>query len=338
MALQTLQSEWVPKIETALEQTLEAQEFEGSKGVRDMLRYHLGWPSDTAPAGARGKRLRPLITLLVTGAFNRDPADVLPGAVSIELLHNFTLIHDDIEDHSPLRHGRPTIWKKWGIAQAINTGDALFTIAELSMLNLLDTLSPKDVLKAARELNRTCLKLIRGQYLDLSFESAESIETTTYLDMIGGKTAALISFASGLGALVAGQSESIQNRVSEYGRDLGLAFQIIDDDLGIWGDPTVTGKSAASDILARKKSLPVLYGLSSSAEFQQYWGQETLTTEDVSVMAELLVEIGAQENVREDSTHFTQKAYQALEQVFPNPNDHAQALFELTELLLTRRA
>ncbi|MDY6872560.1 MAG: polyprenyl synthetase family protein [Chloroflexota bacterium] len=338
MPLKELKTEWTPKIEAALDNTIEAQDFESSEGVREMLRYHMGWASESSPSGAKGKRIRPLITLFMTGAFGQDPSDALPGAVSIELLHNFTLIHDDIEDHSPQRHGRPTIWKKWGVAQAINTGDALFSIAELSMLNLVDTLSPRATLDAARELNRTCLKLIRGQYLDLSFESAESVETATYLNMIAGKTAALIGFACQLGAMVAGQSDLMQSQAADYGRNLGLAFQIIDDDLGIWGDPAITGKSTASDILARKKSLPVLYGLASSVKFRQHWQKETLTTEDVSEMSELLVEIGAQARVRQASARFTKKANQALEQIFPQPNHYAQALFELTKVLLTRRA
>jgi geranylgeranyl diphosphate synthase type I len=339
MALQTLQSEWTPKIEAALERALETHDFEISQGVSDMLRYHMGWSSNTAPAGDKGKRLRPLITLLVTGAFGKDPVDAMPGAVSIEFLHNFTLIHDDIEDRSPLRHGRPTIWQKWGIAQAINAGDALFSIAELSMLDLFSsTSSPLMALEAARELNQVCLRLICGQYLDLCFETAENIETSTYLEMIAGKTAALIGFAAGLGAMIAGQPKAVQDQVIGYSQNLGLAFQIIDDDLGIWGDPKITGKSAASDILARKKSLPVLYGLAASEAFRNYWQQDTLTPQEIAEMAELLVNCGAQDYVRAESARYTQQAYRILETVFPNPNEYAQALFELTELLLTRRA
>ncbi|MCB2202506.1 polyprenyl synthetase family protein [bacterium] len=337
MPLKELQSNWTPKIEAALKNTIEAQHFDIGDGVREMLRYHMGWTPDGSSGGARGKRLRPLITLLVTGAFGHDPMDAMPGAVSIELLHNFTLIHDDIEDSSPLRHGRPTIWKQWGIPQAINTGDALFTIAELSMLNLAKELSIELTYKAVQELNRTCLKLIRGQYLDLSFESADSVDTANYLTMIEGKTAALIGFACSLGALIAERPTSTQNNIAEYGKNLGLAFQIIDDDLGIWGDPAITGKSAASDILARKKSLPVLFGLSSSAAFRQYWQLDTLTSQDISEMAELLVKIGAQEYVRNESARFTQKAYQALEQLFPDPNKYTRTLFELTEMLLSRQ-
>lgn len=136
-----------------------------------MLRYHLGWEDDSSAKASKGKRLRPLIILLTTGAFGDYPSKAMPAAVAVELLHNFTLIHDDIEDQSPMRHGRPTLWHKYGTAQAINAGDALFSIAQLSMLDLAKTCNQYVVWDAARGFNAMCLHLTQGQYLDISFET-----------------------------------------------------------------------------------------------------------------------------------------------------------------------
>jgi geranylgeranyl diphosphate synthase, type I len=338
MTLQQLQEVWGPQIETSLETFIGALDFGNSEGLRSMLRYHMGWIEDESNPLIRGKRIRPLITLLSTGAFGQDINKAMPGAVAVELLHNFTLIHDDIEDQSPLRHGQPTLWKKWGIAQAINAGDALFSVAQLSMQALENSSSQFVVLEALREFNNVCLKLTQGQYLDISFESTSKVTTETYLDMITGKTAALIAFAAGLGALIAGQPAPIHAQLSEFGECLGLAFQIQDDYLGIWGDPAVTGKSAASDLLSHKKTLPVLYGLSASTKFQEIWHQETITDSMMDQMANLLEDCGAKEFVNSESSRYNELAYKLLGIVFPKPNDFSEALYELAEILTNRQA
>ncbi len=337
MTLEHLQEEWVPQIETSLEKFLDAFDFGDSEGLRSMLRYHLGWIEGENGPGFRGKRLRPLITLFCTGAFGQEVSKAMPGAVAVELLHNFTLVHDDIEDQSPLRHGRPTLWKKWGIAQAINAGDALFSIAQLSMLALANSSSQYVVLDALREFNRVCLQLTRGQYLDISFESASKVTTGTYLNMVTGKTAALLAFSAGLGALIAGQPAPVYAQLAEFGECLGLAFQIQDDILGIWGDPEITGKSAASDITSHKKTLPVLYGLSASTAFQELWERETITDLMVDQMAELLEDCGAKEFTLGESKRYTDLAFQLLELVFQKPNEFSEALYEITGHLTNRQ-
>lgn len=338
MTLRHLQEEWLPQIETSLENFIAAFEFGDSEGMRYMLRYHMGWVEEESSSAAHGKRLRPLLTLLTTGAFGQEINKAIPGAVAVELLHNFTLIHDDIEDHSPLRHGRPTLWKKWGFAQAINAGDALFSISQLSMLALANTSSQYVVLDALREFNRVCLQLTRGQYLDISFESNSNVTTGAYLNMITGKTAALLAFSTSLGALIAGQPAPVYAQLAEFGECLGLAFQIQDDTLGIWGDPEITGKSAASDILSHKKTLPILYGLSASTEFQKLWEQEAITDSMVCQMADLLESCGAKEFVVRESRRYTDLAFQLLKTTFPQPNEYSKALYEIANLLTSRQA
>lgn len=338
MTLKALQASLTPEIESALIDCLNTTDFGASPELGQMLRYHMGWDGKDPGSAAKGKRLRPLITLLATGAYGDYPTKSMPAAVAVELLHNFTLIHDDIEDQSPLRHGRPTLWERFGAAQAINAGDALFSIAQLSMLSLAETCDQYLVLDAMREFNRTCLHLTRGQYLDIAFETEPEIAVSAYMEMIEGKTGALIAFAASLGALVAGETLTEYRKMAEFGKTLGLAFQIQDDILGIWGDPEITGKSAASDILTRKKTLPNLLGLAECPEFRELWQQDNLSEEQITEMAALLERCGVRAQVEQQSEELTRQAYRLLDSALPEKNDYGQALYEITGLLLNRQA
>jgi geranylgeranyl diphosphate synthase type I len=233
-----------------------------------MMRYHLGWADETfrEQIFPSGKRLRPMLCLLACAELGGDPAQALPAAVAIELLHNFSLIHDDIEDGDETRRGRTTVWKQWGFPQAINAGDGMFALAFAAMQRLARRgVSSTTTLAALDVFTRTCVALTEGQHLDLGFEQRDSgrepVRVEEYLRMIQGKTAALVGCSTAVGALVAGTSAEQSARMQRFGERIGLAFQIQDDVLGIWGDPNVTGKPAGNDILRRKKSLPLLYAL-----------------------------------------------------------------------------
>ncbi len=241
----------------------------------DMLRYHMGWatPEGVPIHGARGKRLRPLLCLLACEAVGGAWRRALPAAAALELTHNFSLIHDDIEDDSPTRHGRPTLWTLWGLAQGINAGDALWTLARLAVYRLsAQGYASETVLAVARRLDETCLALCHGQHLDISFEGRLDVSASAYGQMIAGKTAALLSTATAVGALLGGAAPAVVEAMGRFGHALGLAFQMTDDLLGIWGDPAVTGKSAASDLLARKMTLPVIHALA----WEQSRGEDEL--------------------------------------------------------------
>ena len=230
----------------------------------DMMRYHLGWAdADGAPLeGVRGKRLRPLLCLLACEAVGGIWERAIPAAAAIELVHNFSLIHDDIEDNSALRHNRSTVWKLWGLAQGINTGDAMWTLARLALYRLRDYgYRERSILRVAQQFDETCLALCHGQHLDISFEGRLDVTQQAYGEMIAGKTAALVAASTRIGALLGDADAATARALGRFGRHLGLAFQLTDDLLGIWGDPAVTGKSAASDLATRKMTLPVIHAL-----------------------------------------------------------------------------
>ena len=266
-----------------------------------MMQYHMGWlDPDLKPSDApRGKRLRPLMCLLACEATGGTWHQALPAACAIELIHNFTLLHDDIEDRSAMRRHRATVWSLWGIAQGINTGDAMWAAARLELSRLAEQGHAAEVvLRVARLLDETCLELCRGQYLDIAFEKAATVAVPQYERMIAGKTAALLAASLASGAILGGASEPAIAAYRAFGHELGFTFQITDDILGIWGDPTSTGKSAASDILTKKKTLPILYALQWEREhglsdLAHTYTQVTLSPSDVPAVLSLLERAGA---------------------------------------------
>lgn len=232
------------------------------------MRYHLGWEDAAgAPADApAGKMLRPAFCLLACEATGGDIARAMPAAIAIELLHNFTLIHDDIEDRSYERHGRPTLWRVAGIEQAINAGDGMFVMARREMLGLRAAGVPDArVLDAIRILDDACVLLCEGQYADIGFEARDSVTRDEYDEMIGGKTAALLGASAAIGALAAGADDGVVSAFGTAGLLLGLAFQVQDDVLGVWGESAVTGKPVADDIRSKKKSFPIVYAFEALA-------------------------------------------------------------------------
>jgi geranylgeranyl diphosphate synthase type I len=243
------------------------------------------------------------------------------------------LIHDDIEDSDPVRRGRPTLWKQWGTAQAINAGDALYTMAHMALNGLADCNIPAERILAARQrFDRACLALTQGQHLDLGFESRSSVTEAEYLGMVYGKTAALIEAACGLGALISG-SDLFQH-YADFGRELGLAFQIQDDVLGIWGDSAATGKPAGNDLRHHKKSLPVAYGLDRSEELRRLYAQSEV---DVAAVMIELDRAGAREYAERLAAKHHQRALSALEAT-RRDNAATEALKEFADRLMNRTA
>lgn len=310
-----------------------------------MLRYHMGWVDPhMQPASVNsGKRIRPVTCLLACEAVGGAVDDALPAAAAVELLHNFSLIHDDVEDDSPTRRHRPTVWALWGVPQAINAGDAMFTLARLALHGLAGRpVSPAAAMDACTVFDYACLRLTEGQYLDMSFEGRLDVTVEEYLLMIGGKTAALLSASLELGALIGGANRATRGHLAEFGRSLGLAFQMEDDILGIWGDEKVTGKSAASDILTRKKSLPVVYALENPLVGEALRSRYARSIEppDVPAVLELLARAGAQEYTAQAAHAAHQAALDALTAsgVLADGNEAGRALLQMAEMLLGRKS
>lgn len=254
--LQAIQSRWGRQVDAELERWLGVAS--DLRHFADMMRYQLefiderGGPLTTSTS----KRFRPLLCLLACQGAGADPTDALTVAAAIELLHNFSLIHDDIQDRDETRRHRPTVWKLWGEAQGINVGDGMFALASRASVDASD--DPVIGLDVARRFQCTTLLLTEGQYLDMSFEHRTDVNTQEYLDMIARKTGALIEFSLWSGARVAGAVDGALEAFGRFGLELGKAFQIYDDIQGVWGDTTTTGKEAAKDLSNRKKTLPVL--------------------------------------------------------------------------------
>ncbi len=286
-----------------------------------MMRYHMGWlDSDFQPHEAPGgKRLRPTLCLLTCEAVGGQWQAALPAAAAIELIHNFSLIHDDIEDHSDTRRHRTTIWRLWGIAHGVNTGDVMWTISRLALHRLVNGGYGTDrILRVIEMLDDACLQMCKGQYLDIDFEVADAVPLSAYKRMIEGKTAALLSASLAVGAVLGKAAEDIMISYRAFGRELGMTFQIIDDLLGIWGDPRVTGKSAASDILERKKTLPVLYALQweeehGCDELTQLYTGEQLSREDIPTVLELLERADTKTYTQEQAQKHHRQALKHLE-------------------------
>lgn len=225
--------------------------------------YHFGWENGKTGRRSSGKLLRPLLCIFSCEANGGDISYALPAACSIELIHNFSLIHDDIEDNSSERHHWPTLWKVFNIPPAINAGDAMFSLAYYELINQssVKKVSDEYIVGTLKVLSKACLDLCEGQNLDLMFAEKEEIEIEEYLHMIRCKTAALFSASAQIGALLGGASENQTACFKHFGEKLGLAFQVYDDILGIWGDSKKTGKPISDDILGRKKTLPIVFSL-----------------------------------------------------------------------------
>jgi geranylgeranyl diphosphate synthase type I len=287
------------------------------------MRYHLGWEDEMGrptPAGG-GKMLRPALCLLCCEAMHGDWRRALPAAAALEFLHNFSLIHDDIEDDSPYRHGRETVWRLWGQAQAINVGDGMFALAHLALLRLADGgVSPDQVMRAAAMLNEASLRLCEGQHLDLTFEKRAEVGSGEYLSMVEGKSASLMAASTGIGAVVGNASSEVVESLREFGRLVGFAFQIRDDILGIWGDAAETGKPAGDDVRARKKSFPIVFALEHAVgadhqTLRSIYGADTMSSEGVLKVCAILERSGALAESERVADDYARRALAQLREV-----------------------
>ena len=325
----------LPKIQDQMERIVSLAKQNNNDSLHQMLSYHLGWTNSQKGASSQGKRIRPLILLLSTETSGGNWQDAVAAAAAVELIHNFSLIHDDIEDESEVRRGRKTVWKLHGLPIAINAGDALYSLSFLCMGELVKRNSFEISYQAFNLLSEACLAITKGQHLDISFEKLGQVSVPEYMEMIEGKTASLLAMSSKLGALIAGSDPNTQELYFDIGKNLGLAFQVYDDILGIWGKPEETGKSTATDLITRKKSLPILYGLSNNGIFRQMWEAE-ISEKNVTLLADQLRQEGAYDYAQQKAEEFTSAAINAFELARPS-GPAAEAFQELIHNLTQRK-
>ena len=290
--------------------------------IRDILdefysqiQYHHGWRTpDMQPIPWHpGKLLRPTLLLLAcelaAGQSGRAPDEAvrqaIPAALAVEMVHNFSLIHDDIEDGDEERHHQPTLWKLWGVPLAINTGDGLFALARLQLSHLRERgVAAETVLQLSAQLDATCVELCEGQHLDMRFEGRRDVTVAMYLDMIGRKTAALMDCAASIGSLIgAPQDAGLSARLGSFGRALGMGFQLRDDMLGIWSAAAL-GKTEAGDLRQKKMSLPVIAALENATPEDQraltaiYDHPGPASESQIATLLAILEHTGARERTR----------------------------------------
>jgi len=247
-----------------------------------------------------------------------NTSQTIPAAAAIEFIHNFSLIHDDIEDASYERHHQPTAWRLWGQSQAINAGDVMFTLAYLALVRLKETgVAGEKIVTCAEVLSRACLELCEGQYLDIEYEDRLDITVDDYIDMAARKTAALFAASTSLGAYLGSEDSELVDLFRLFGRDLGTVFQIHDDILGIWGARETVGKSA-DDIPQRKKTLPVAYGLQGSKgeageRLRELYSKESIGGEDVKEVTRILDNLDARQYAENMARQYYHKALAHLD-------------------------
>jgi geranylgeranyl diphosphate synthase, type I len=337
-------------IETEMAGVLDGRQGH-ARSLYEMLAYHLGLDGDAA---ARGKRMRPLLGALAYQSLTGDYRPALPGAAAVELGHNFSLVHDDIEDADTERRHRPTLWAIWGVPLAINAGDALFALSRLALYRLLDDgFSEQRVLRLMRVYDETCLALCEGQYLDISFERRDEVSVDAYLEMIGKKTAALLGAAVQAGAILATDDDAVVEAYRRFGYDLGMAFQMADDVKGSFWSSAESGKPEAGDIRKRKKTMPVVWALEHAdaadrarlADLYRHpepiadgrrpvpVPESPMTDEAVAEVLDILERSGARQHALEQAAAYRDSALRNLE-LLPCPLEHKRDLAALVRSVI----
>jgi geranylgeranyl diphosphate synthase, type I len=316
-----------PAIEEEIKSLIQVKEFasiyKNNNTIYEMMSYHMGW-SDANGRSVKsngGKYLRATLTLLACESTGSDYKKALPAAAAIELIHNFSLVHDDIQDNDEVRRHKPTVWKIWGKPQAINVGNAMKILANLVVYNLFDKkIPPGNLVELLKILDQSSLKMIEGQFMDIDFETRFDITVEDYINMVERKTAALIECSLQIGAVL-NLSIPEMKYFKSFGKNLGLAFQIKDDVLGIWGNDEKTGKPCGNDIMKKKKTYPVVYIISQMKNFVKrnkllkIYTKKTITDSDMEKILMMLDEYKAREISNEKADMYYKMALDDLKKL-----------------------
>jgi len=306
--------------------------------MRAISGYHFGWWDEhgRATGGDSGKAIRPALTLLAAEAVGGSPDAAMPAAVAVELVHNFSLLHDDVMDGDTTRRHRPTAWSVYGVGPAILAGDSMLALA----VDVLAGSGNPEAQASIRLVSATVQHLLHGQADDLAFEEREDVELAECVRMAEGKTGSLLGCATAVGALFGGGTPDQVEHLRQFGERLGLAFQFADDLLGIWGDPAITGKPVFSDLRNRKKSLPVVAALNSGTAIGReldglYHGEGDLSAADLARAADLIDLAGGRSWSQRQADELLEQAREHLGAA--EPTERAAAELDAVAQLATPR-
>lgn len=284
-----------------------------------------------------GKRLRPALVLMACEMFDEDFEKALPPALGIEVFHNFTLIHDDIMDRAPLRRGKETVYKKWNTNIAILSGDVMFVKA----YELLSQVPDKYLRPVIEVFNKTAVEVCEGQQLDMNFEERDNVSIDEYLHMIELKTSVLLAAGLKVGAIIGGASESQSQHLYEFGKNLGIAFQLQDDLLDTYADPEKFGKQVGGDIVANKKTFLILKAMEVAEKKENKQLRQLMNhpgidkNEKVNQVREIFDRLNISKYTKSMLGRFHKEAFHHLEQL-DIKQEKKQPLYDLADMLMTR--
>jgi len=284
-----------------------------------------------------GKRLRPVLTLMSADFFGGNYTKALDASLAVEMFHNFSLVHDDIMDNAPLRRGHQTVHEKWDVNTGILSGDAMLILA----YQLFETYEPKVFMQLAVLFSKTALEVCEGQQYDVDFETRNDVTISQYIKMIEYKTAVLIGASLQMGAIIAEASESCQEKIYAFGKNLGIAFQLQDDYLDAFGNPLTFGKQVGGDIIANKKTFLYLTALQKStpAEAQELSSLFATMPKDpsdkITAVKEIFVSSGAAKATEDEIVRYTNTSISLLQDIKIS-QQHKDTLKSFADFLMNR--
>ena len=327
----------------AVERELRSIVPDDGSPLYNALRYHMGWCDQSGKAvnGTAGKRFRPVLCLMACASVGGEPDSAMPAAVALELVHNFSLIHDDIQDRDTERHHMPTVWAVWGESQALSAGNAMYTLASGALLKLAEqAVSPDRIAQASASLTRSSLEMMEGQYLDLEFEKRTEVNTDDYLDMIARKTGALIACTMEMGVLIGSGDTATASVFARTGRHLGHLFQVRDDILGVWGEEAATGKPTGSDIRRKKKTYLVVQAMqqatgAAAITLKRIYAKQNPSDQDIRQVMDVMESTCARQEAEALAARLADRALEAIQPAELSPRS-MRDFEELVSFLLNR--
>ncbi|MGM0769991.1 MAG: polyprenyl synthetase family protein [Halobacteriota archaeon] len=281
---------------------------------------------------AGGKRLRPAVLMLAAEAVGGDPKSVVPAAVALELVHNFTLVHDDIMDNDDVRRGIPAVHVKWGSAGAILAGDTLYSRA-FEIISSMEK-DPERILKCVALLSKTCTEICEGQWMDVDFETQDTVTEEEYLEMVEKKTSVLYGAAAKVGALLGGASDEIADAFYEFGRFVGISFQIQDDVIDMVTPEDILGKVRGSDLIEGKRTLIAIHALNHGVELDIFGKGEAATPEQIDEAVSILERSGSIGYAQELSASYLEKGKKMLDIL--EDSEAKEILLAIADYMVTR--